>query len=178
MMSKQILDLACGGQKHPGAIGIDHLALPGVDVIHDLNSFPYPFESSYFDGVFSYNGMEHLDNPLQVMAELHRICKPGAKVHIEVPFFASVDYFTDPTHKHPFSTRSFDYIVPGTSLHRLSYFDGISYQKESVRICFWGPPVLHRLFAWLANRWPNTYERRFAFIIPAHQLVFDLEVVK
>ena len=36
----KILDLGCGEKKVNGAIGLDNLQLPGVDVVHELLNFP------------------------------------------------------------------------------------------------------------------------------------------
>lgn len=177
MKKLKILDLACGTAKTPGAIGIDRLEIPEVDIVHNLDEFPYPFKENMFDRVVCYNGMEHLQNPLDVLAELHRICKKGATVYIASPHFSSVDFFTDPTHKHPFSSRSFDYIIPGTKLFDLNY-DKARYSKESVRITFDIRGIWGKFLTWFANHKTELYERRFAFIFPAHQVIFSLRVEK
>jgi SAM-dependent methyltransferase len=172
------LDLACGGTKSPDAVGIDRLPLPGVDFVHDLDTFPYPFDSDTFDRVICLNGMEHLDRPLDVLAELHRISRPGALIHIASPHFSSVDFFTDPTHRHPFSSRSFDYLVPGTQAFGLQYNSAARFAKLGARVTFALPCGLNRLARWLANHNLERYERHFAFIMPAHQILFDLQVLK
>ena len=46
------LDLGCGNNKRLGAIGIDFNDLDAVDIIHDLNVFPYPLEDSSFDEIY------------------------------------------------------------------------------------------------------------------------------
>ena len=40
-----ILDLGCGSVKAEGAVGLDNVGLPGVDIVHDLLDFPYPIEN-------------------------------------------------------------------------------------------------------------------------------------
>lgn len=35
------LDIGCGGNKQEGFIGMDKRELPGVDIIHDLEVFPW-----------------------------------------------------------------------------------------------------------------------------------------
>ncbi len=35
----QVLDIGCGKNKRLGAIGMDRIALTGVDVVHDLDVF-------------------------------------------------------------------------------------------------------------------------------------------
>lgn len=37
--------------------------------------FPYPFESGSIDQVYLDNVIEHLDKPMRVMEEVHRITK-------------------------------------------------------------------------------------------------------
>src|SRR5215212_8288477 len=56
-----------------------------------------------------------------VMEEIHRLGRPGARVYIRSPHFSSWQFYTDPTHRHPFAARSFDYFVPGTALFAYDY---------------------------------------------------------
>ncbi len=67
----KILDLGCGTKKtsHPSAqvIGVDRKAVPGVDVVHDLDAYPYPFQDSEFDMVFCNHIIEHLTDIMKVM---------------------------------------------------------------------------------------------------------------
>ena len=45
----RILDLGCGMKKTPGSIGIDNYKDSDADFIHDLESFPYPFDGLEFE---------------------------------------------------------------------------------------------------------------------------------
>ena len=47
--AKRILDVGCGLNKYPNAIGLDYNPKTGADVIHDLAVVPYPFEDNEFD---------------------------------------------------------------------------------------------------------------------------------
>ena len=40
--SKIQLDVGCGGNKRPGWVGLDIRPLPGVDIVHDIEDFPWP----------------------------------------------------------------------------------------------------------------------------------------
>lgn len=56
------LDLGCGENKQPGCIGIDFRKLPGIDIVQDLNSYPWraiPDECA--DTVFSSHLIEHIN---------------------------------------------------------------------------------------------------------------------
>ncbi len=61
------IDLGCGNKKRPGTIGVDFNERTKADIIHDLNSFPYPFEDASVDMVYIDNTLEHLDDPIAVM---------------------------------------------------------------------------------------------------------------
>lgn len=177
-MKKQILHLGCGNNKKPGSIGIDILKDSQADIIHDLNIFPYPFKSSTFEEIIAENVVEHLENIPKVMAEIHRISKNGAKFIITTSHFTSVDSYTDPTHKHFFTSRSFDYFIPKTDLYKYGY-SKFPYKKIAV---FVGPHNSRSFFLIpllaLINKYLVFYEKRFAFIFPVGTITFKLEVVK
>jgi predicted SAM-dependent methyltransferase len=107
-----ILDLGCGKKKRANSIGVDYSDRHNADVIHDLNTFPYPFDSISIDEVYMDNVLEHLDEPMRVMEEVHRICRPGGMVKVIVPYFRSVWAFIDPTHKTFYTVDSFAYYDP------------------------------------------------------------------
>src|SRR4051794_17075979 len=88
--SRTVLDIGCGPNKVPGAVGVDCLALPGVDVVHDLDSYPYPFAADSVDEIHAYHVLEHVPDVMATMEELWRISKPGATVHIRVPHFTGI----------------------------------------------------------------------------------------
>ena len=48
----KILDLGCGNNKIQGSIGMDFIKFNSVDIIHDLNVFPYPFKPLEFDEIY------------------------------------------------------------------------------------------------------------------------------
>ncbi|VVB69340.1 Methyltransferase domain protein [uncultured archaeon] len=110
-----VLDVGCGRNKVPGAIGIDIASLPGVDVVYDLNKFPWPFEDNCFDMIHCYHYLEHTEDVISVMEEFFRILKQGGKLLIRVPHYSSRIAWVDPTHKRAFSLGSFDYY--GTNEH-------------------------------------------------------------
>lgn len=118
---KQIFHLGCGPNKKSGTIGIDINRNTNADVIHDLNKFPYPFKKEQFDLVLAENILEHLKDIPKVMEEIHKISKNGARLLITTGHFSGIDSFTDPTHKHFFTSRTFDYFIPGTDLFELQY---------------------------------------------------------
>ena len=117
------IELACGQKKlGPEWIGIDVdpvcLKLPGRNLVHDLFEYPWPFEDGVADEVFASHFFEHIPGKihlatgdglsyvvvrprLQFMAEVWRICKPGALVVLQVPYGKNVRAMQDHDHAWP-----------------------------------------------------------------------------
>lgn len=125
---------------------------------------------------------QHLDNFFGVMQELHRITVLGGIIYVKVPYYTSFDAFTDPTHKHFFTSRSFDYFREG---YIYNYYTTARFVTVNIHLTFLKLKQLggispHRLLGieFLANRWIKIYEAFFAYIFPAHILSFELQVIK
>jgi hypothetical protein len=100
------------------------------------------------------------------------------------PYFTSLDAFSDPTHKHYFSARSFDYFM-GAFPEYGFYSREARFMRRKIEIRFWALPRLggihpqHFLGAHLlARHFTSIYERFFAYLLPAQSIYFELEVVK
>ena len=160
----KILDLGCGLRKKEGAIGIDSNPRSGADIIHDLNKFPYPFKDNEFDMIVCNHILEHLDDISKIVAEIYRIAKPMAIIVIKVPHFSGVDAFVDPTHKHFFSFRSFDYFIPETELFKdFPYYSQLKFNIIRKKILFnW---FFRRIgLEYIMNKFPGKYEAFLAHI--------------
>lgn len=180
----RILDFGCGRQRHANSIGIDINPASAADVIGDLDQLPYPFADNTFDEIWCDSILEHLTDILGVMQELHRIARPGARIIIITPHYTSVDAYTDPTHKHYFSSRTFDYLT-GDFAEYAYYRNTTLFHKRATRIDFWPLPRLGGIqpqrwlgAGFIANRYPVLYERFFAYILPAREIAYELEVIK
>src|SRR3989344_5371977 len=110
------LDVGCSGRKLPGALGMDMVESPGVDVVHNIESVPWPFENNSFDLVFMNHSLEHVANVLGALGEVHRILKKDGRFVVQVPHFRATDAYVDPTHRHFFTSRSLDYFCEGEKI--------------------------------------------------------------
>lgn len=45
-----------------------------------------PFEDASFDYVLCFETLEHVENPLQVLGELERVCAPDGRVFVSIPW--------------------------------------------------------------------------------------------
>lgn len=54
------LDIGCGASKAPGFIGMDVRPLPGVDIVHNLEKYPWPLPDNTFNVVHASHVLEHI----------------------------------------------------------------------------------------------------------------------
>jgi ubiquinone/menaquinone biosynthesis C-methylase UbiE len=111
--SMKILDVGCGTNKYPGAIGLDSNPRTAADVIHDLGKLPYPFADNEFELIFASHVIEHVPDVMAFVTELYRIAKPGGRLKIVTPHYTNPDWPNDPTHRNHFNSYSFDTFIEG-----------------------------------------------------------------
>lgn len=132
MMETKTLDVGCGLSKAEGAVGIDMHSLPGVDVVHDLNAFPWPFPDGEFDEILMHDIIEHLNDTLKVMEECYRLLKPGGLLKIRVVPYNHRYAYSDPTHVKFFTTVTWDFF---TGVRR-TYYTQAQYQMVSMTFTY------------------------------------------
>lgn len=103
------LNLGCGRNPIDGYVNLDRSALPGVDVVHDLERFPLPFDDDTFDEIIGIDLIEHITDALGLMQELWRIATPDATCTFALPYGSSDDAWEDPTHVRPYFVNSWAY---------------------------------------------------------------------
>jgi SAM-dependent methyltransferase len=171
-----ILSVGCGRQESDSnVIRLDISPDVKPDVVWNLDDYPYPFEDSRFTGIECLDVIEHLADIPRVMEEFHRILKPQGVLRITTPHFSSANSYTDPTHRWHLSRFSFDYFCEG---HDLSYYSRARYRQKSGHLQFQGGWLSRSIVSRFANRFPRTYEQRFAWMFPAWFLYIELEALK
>lgn len=173
MYSESILNLyfGCGKHKVKGFIGVDKIKTAGVDIVHDMNVYPYPFADSTVDEVLLINILEHFPDIIKVIEEIWRICKNGALIRVVVPYYNSPGACQDPTHKSFFTENTFDYFTePGTTpLSEFNYYSSARFKILSVI------PGQRKVFHVFPKRIQWLLGHHLATI---HSLKFELEVIK
>jgi len=173
------LNLGCGKHILPGFINLDFINALGVDVVHDLNKFPYPFEDNTFDHIKAINIIEHLKDPEKVIRELNRIAKPNATMEIVVPHYSSHIAWYDMTHVRPFSLKSLEvYNVDSKDDFStlLNTDTKIRFRVETTPLMFFGWRLLG--LKHLAKRFPYFYESFLTFIFQIGGIKWDIKVIK
>jgi len=169
----KILDVGCGSNKKEGAVGIDRVKLPGVDVVHNIDQFPWPFESGTFDGIIMSQVVEHVENVLKTMEEVHRVGRPGCVVKIYTPHFSSFNSWTDPTHRWHLAYRSFDLFCE----NRNYVYTPVQFKLLSRNFTF-GKGLLCLPGRFISALSPEIYEKYFCYLFPAKDIEFSLQIEK
>lgn len=110
------LDIGCGAHKQPGAVGMDIRPLPGVDIVHDVEEFPWPLPDACVKAAMASHLVEHI-NPhkfgfVRFMNEVWRVLQVGGEFAIATPHGSSQGYLQDPTHCNPCNEATWDYFAP------------------------------------------------------------------
>ncbi|RQD56889.1 MAG: hypothetical protein D5R98_09710 [Desulfonatronovibrio sp. MSAO_Bac4] len=169
------VDLGCGPKKRAGAFGVDHFPYPGVDVVCNLNHFPWPLEGGLFNEVYASHVIEHIKSIPDFMREIYRISQDGAIVKISTPHFTSIDSWKDPTHLWHLSAEWYaPFCEPDKYLaSQLSGFEVIDSEvkfSSSLRNII--PKAI--CYFWGQKKW----EKHYAFRYPAKNIYTTLRVVK
>ena len=171
---KQKLILGSAGVKDPAAITLDIDPAHNPDVVYNLNSVPWPFRDNQFKSIICHHVLEHLNDISGPMRELHRICSGDGEVYIEVPHHTSWCANT-PEHKLRFNYFALEgYLeggiakwVTGSSKFRLIERK-VTFHRAFRRY------LLHKIF----NRFPLWYERFWAYMFPAENVIFRFQPLK
>ena len=102
------LNLGCGLNPLDGFVNVDKAVASTwrgtrmPDVVHDLETFPWPWADRSVREVVLNHVLEHLgrepDVFMRIMQELYRVCAHGAEVQINVPHPRHDHFIGDPTH--------------------------------------------------------------------------------
>jgi SAM-dependent methyltransferase len=123
------LNLGCGSNIQKGWINLDKSKIRGVDIAHDLDKYPWPFPSSYFEEIYSSDVIEHLDDLFRAMQEIHRISENGAKVRLIVPYWHSSAAFY-PNHNYFFNIDSMKFFTE----RERTYDSFYGFRLEKIRL--------------------------------------------
>lgn len=114
------INLGAGSEPKEGWINVDWVDEPGINIVHNLLHFPWPFDDHVADEIMAIDVLEHMPNytpkfestPIKFIEECHRILQPDGVLTIQVPHWNSPNMWIDPTHVRGFDPKSFDYFDP------------------------------------------------------------------
>lgn len=109
------LDLGCGGSKPEGYIGIDQYQQGQTDIVCDISK-GIPLDDNYADEIRAWDFIEHIEDKIFMMNEIHRIARGGARIDISVPSTDGRGAWQDPDHKSFWNENSFCYYTAQFSI--------------------------------------------------------------
>jgi SAM-dependent methyltransferase len=180
----RVLDIGCGTNKIPGAIGMDVNPRSAADVIHDLDDLPYPFSDNQFDQIIGRHVIEHVRDPMAVVMELHRITRPGGLVKLIAPHWTNPDFATDLTHRNHLNSYSFRNLIIGREV--FPFYTEVRFRERKTYVSLlnlWKPFGFEALVN-LDNCYPRMrflrkfWEQYLNAIVRGKEISFELEVVK
>jgi hypothetical protein len=96
------LNMGCGYNKIDGWVNVDLSPECQPDLVHDLESLPWPWQDDSVNDVQFNHSLEHLGQTpkvfLGIIKELYRVCQDQARIRIIVPHPRHDNFINDPTH--------------------------------------------------------------------------------
>lgn len=180
----KILDVGCGTNKFPGAVGLDHNPRTNADVIHDLGEVPYPFPDNEFDLIVSNHVVEHIPDVMAFISELHRIAKPDGTIKLLCPHYTNPDWANDPTHRNHINSYTFNTFQPGRQV--FDFYTDIQLEPVSTYVSLaglWkgiGIEFLVNLDQKISSArfLRKFWEQYLSYIMRGKELRFEFRVVK
>lgn len=161
------VDIGCGSLKRAN-IGIDHFDGPQVDIVTDLNkSLPIPDSSC--DSIKMFHSLEHVNEPVHLLMECHRVLKKGGIIEIRVPHISNIRAY-EIHHKSYWNSFSLDpFFIKGKKSNEsfeLFSVESISFTLFNFK---WLTKFIsqHRFF----------YEFFLKNIFPAYEVIFVLKKI-
>jgi SAM-dependent methyltransferase len=137
------LDIACGSNKQPGFVGIDIQALPGVDIVQDIEKFPWVLPDECASLAVASHIVEHIDPHgftfVNFMNEIWRVLKVGGQLAITTPYAGSPGYFQDPTHCNPCNETTWSYFDPEDKIFGSQLWGFYQAKPWAIEQNFWNP---------------------------------------
>ena len=177
-MSELVLDVGCGNNKFPGAIGVDSNPNTRADVIVNLDSFPYPFRDNSFREIRCLHVIEHVADVIRTMEEFHRILQPGGRALIVTPHYTDFSSFCDPTHRSHLNSFSLRYF--GDDNAGYGYYTKARFREISVHVrllSLWrytGYEFLVNQSRWFRRFW----EFYLCYVVRGKVIEWQLEALK
>lgn len=173
------INIGCGKKKLRGYINCDREKSVNPDRVVDLEK-EFPFKDNSVGEVIGNHVIECIHNFIPLMHELRRICKNGALLKFKVPFYSSVGAFSDPLHVRFFTPFTFDYFTKCDELLYEAKSRRGMFKINKVKLHFGigSAKKFNFLIDPLLNLNHRFYCRTLAWVCPAAEIEFEIEVVK
>ena len=170
------INLGSGTDLKEGYINVDIVKLPGIDKVHDLNVYPYPFKANQASEIVAEHIMEHLDSPIEFLEETYRVLKNKGVLKIETPHHASGNAYADLTHKNFFNLQAFKNITQNKSqiTNEEVKIKDFNFRIKKAKISLERFKFLEPII----NKFNKAYDYGLCYILRPGSIFLELEVLK
>jgi len=174
-----ILNLGAGEKRYDGALNVDIMEAPHIDIVADLSVYPWPWTDNSVDGIHASHLLEHfpIDGQEKFIRECHRILKPGGFLRLVVPHCTNMSSLGCFGHWKCFSHDTFQRYLDVQGSIDAYMFKGIRFKTVDQRVNWvWEETVkqnnlnvddwmrvlvrpLDTVISWLINLGPRWFER-------------------
>jgi hypothetical protein len=182
------LNLGSGRRRLPGYYNVDRLALPGVDILADLEAPLSDLPDNSVAAIYCRHTLEHVTRLLELLGELHRVTQADGHLEVIVPHFSNPYSYSDPTHVRLFGLYSFFYLADDHDQPRRkvpNFYAPQRFRVERVHFNLLRTSVVDKcvraILEPLINRnvdWLDWYERRLCRAWPADDIHWLVRPVK
>lgn len=130
------LDVGCGINKQKGFIGMDMFKHAKVDIVHDIQKFPWPVPKDVCFQILLSHVWEHIEPKyrFKLMDELWMICRYDGQLLISCPHAGSMLEAAHPAHYMCPNESTFTFFDPDYYLwHACSYKKPLPWKIITIR---------------------------------------------
>jgi hypothetical protein len=166
------LNIGAGKDIKDGYVNHDIADLLGIDVVHDLNEYPWPWGENQFEEILALDILEHLNDFTKAIEEIYRILVVNGTVTIRVPYWNHSCAYIDPTHKRGYHEDTFKFFDVHSAYHKeRGYYSSAAFNiTEEIFILAPGypyrnipmvsgkslrKPIIKKFVGWLGNHIGN-----------------------
>jgi hypothetical protein len=182
------LNLGCGMRRLPGYYNVDHVLLPGVDILANLEEPFSELPDDCVEAIYCRHTLEHVSRLLELVAEMHRVTEDGGRLELIVPHFSNPYGYSDPTHVRFFGLYSLYYFAELVDQPRRkvpNFYLPHRFRIEHVHFNLMRASVFDKVIRAVLQPiinggvgWLDWYERRLCRLWPADDIHWILRPVK
>jgi predicted SAM-dependent methyltransferase len=168
------LHLGCRDRIIKGFINIDIIPHSKEVKKVDLNNFPLPWKTNSVDYIHCEHLLVFLKDPPGFLHELHRICKPNARINLIDTHYSLAMGYAELRRVRP----GISYFMLGHKSWNSEFYNKFKVRNKFLNFTEVNYTFLNKIINPLINLSPVLYERFFSYILPCSEVHFDLKVIK
>lgn len=183
------LELGSGPVRaRPGYVTVDLRELPTVDVRGDVFEVLAALADDSVTGIYASHFIEHVEDLDRLLAELVRVCRPGATIELVAPHFSNAFFYSDHTHRAFFGLYTFCYLARSDAGFKrqvpdYSRIPGLVLRDVKLRFKSYRPYYVRHAFRRLVEKIVNAtrytrelYEEGFTGFVSCYEVEYHLTV--